>query len=109
MRVSYNDFGGGLTPFFGVQQDPLTFAFGPYTLPTSLPNNWWGVGCDQGGFPIDPVGWPSTIDPSPYAEPIAQAYRDGLDDDDDSDDDDSDGEDDDDEDSDDDLHIVRCL
>ena len=71
--VSYNDFGGSTIPFDAFQFDPI-IGFGPYVLPTELPNNWWGVDCSDDGFP-DSFLWPNTSDPTPFAEPVAEAYR----------------------------------
>ncbi len=74
VEVSYNDYGNSLTPFDAFQFNPAT-GFGPYTLDTSLPMNWWGTACADGGFPSNPVFWPNTNDPTPFAEPVADAYR----------------------------------
>jgi parallel beta-helix repeat protein len=63
LEASYNDFG-----------DVPPFTFLPYTLPTSLPNNWWGIPCNEGGFASSPQ-WPNTTDPTPFSEPVAKAYR----------------------------------
>jgi hypothetical protein len=73
LDLSYNDFGDNDFPVDAIQFISGS-GFEPYTLPTSLPNNWWGISCNEGGFPSSPQ-WPNTSDPTPFAEPVAEAYR----------------------------------
>jgi len=73
--VAFNDFTENGTAVEALQCDDEGCAL-PYTLPTDLAYNHWGLSCEEGGTPALPEELLPYVNVAPaYGKPVAQKYE----------------------------------